>query len=41
MSALAPMRDEAPLQPEPESLPVTDEKHRPRAKPIMNAGTGL
>ncbi|MET0221522.1 MAG: HAMP domain-containing sensor histidine kinase [Tardiphaga sp.] len=41
MSALAPVRDEAPLQPEPESLKVTDEKHRPRSKPIMNAGTGL
>jgi two-component system, cell cycle sensor histidine kinase PleC len=41
MSALAPMREEAPpLQPEPE-LPVTHEKHRPRLKPIMNAGTGL
>jgi two-component system cell cycle sensor histidine kinase PleC len=41
MSALAPLRYEVPLQPEPESPEVMDEKHRPRAKPIMNAGTGL
>jgi two-component system, cell cycle sensor histidine kinase PleC len=40
MSALAPVRDEAPLQPGPE-IPVTHEKHRLRLKPIMNAGTGL
>jgi two-component system cell cycle sensor histidine kinase PleC len=39
MSALAPMTEEAPpLQPD---VVVTDEKHRPRNKPIMNAGTGL
>src|SRR3954447_2532368 len=41
MSALAPLRYEVPLQPEPESPEVMDEKHRPRVKPIMNAGTGL
>jgi two-component system cell cycle sensor histidine kinase PleC len=40
MSALAPVRDDAPLQPEAE-IPVTHEKHRVRFKPIMNAGTGL
>jgi two-component system, cell cycle sensor histidine kinase PleC len=41
MSALAPVAEEAPpLQPEP-APPVTDEKHRPRHKPIMSAGTGL
>ena len=39
MSALAPVMDDAPpLQPDYE---ITDEKHRPRNKPIMNAGTGL
>ncbi|WP_322516540.1 HAMP domain-containing sensor histidine kinase [Rhodopseudomonas palustris] len=38
MSALAPMADEAPLQP---SLGDTDERSRARGKPIMNAGTGL
>ncbi|MCP9626213.1 ATP-binding protein [Rhodopseudomonas palustris] len=38
MSALAPMADEAPLQP---SLVETDERKRARSKPIMNAGTGL
>src|SRR6202046_3670995 len=38
MSALAPMAEESPpLQPEP----ATDEKRRPRSKPIMSAGTGL
>ncbi|HWZ39131.1 MAG TPA: HAMP domain-containing sensor histidine kinase [Bradyrhizobium sp.] len=42
MSALAPMAEEAPpLQPETMSMPVTDEKHRARNKPIMSAGTGL
>ena len=42
MSALAPVAEEAPpLQPEPASPAVTDEKHRPRHKPIMSAGTGL
>ena len=40
MSALGPMIEEAPpLQPENPS--VTDEKRRPRHKPIMSAGTGL
>jgi two-component system cell cycle sensor histidine kinase PleC len=42
MSALAPVAEEAPpLQPEPASPVVIDEKHRPRHKPIMSAGTGL
>jgi two-component system cell cycle sensor histidine kinase PleC len=42
MSALAPVTEEAPpLQPENIALPVTDEKHRTRNKPIMSAGTGL
>jgi two-component system cell cycle sensor histidine kinase PleC len=42
MSALAPVAEEAPpLQPEPVNPAVTDEKHRPRHKPIMSAGTGL
>jgi two-component system cell cycle sensor histidine kinase PleC len=42
MSALAPATEEAPpLQPENGGLPVTDEKHRARNKPIMSAGTGL
>jgi two-component system cell cycle sensor histidine kinase PleC len=41
MSALAPVTEEAPpLQPET-TVAVTDEKHRARNKPIMNAGTGL
>ena len=41
MSALAPVTEEAPpLQPDPVPV-VTDEKHRPRHKPIMSAGTGL
>jgi two-component system, cell cycle sensor histidine kinase PleC len=41
MSALAPVaEEEAPLQPEqPETTDVTDEKKRPRHKPIMSAGT--
>src|SRR5438132_70671 len=40
MSALGPMAEEAPpLQ--PENANVTDEKRRPRHKPIMSAGTGL
>jgi two-component system cell cycle sensor histidine kinase PleC len=40
MSALAPVaEEEAPLQPE-DTTPVTDEKKRPRHKPIMSAGTG-
>jgi two-component system cell cycle sensor histidine kinase PleC len=39
MSALAPMMEEAPpLQPDYSA--VTDEKRRPRHKPIMSAGTG-
>jgi two-component system cell cycle sensor histidine kinase PleC len=42
MSALAPVTEEAPpLQPEPVNPAVTDERHRPRHKPIMSAGTGL
>jgi two-component system cell cycle sensor histidine kinase PleC len=42
MSALPPVAEEAPpLQPEPTNPSVTDEKHRPRHKPIMSAGTGL
>jgi two-component system cell cycle sensor histidine kinase PleC len=42
MSALAPLAEEAPpLQPETVSAAVTDEKRRPRNKPIMSAGTGL
>jgi two-component system, cell cycle sensor histidine kinase PleC len=41
MSALAPVaEEEAPLQPEHDPAPVTDEKKRPRHKPIMSAGTG-
>lgn len=41
MSALAPMTEELPpLQPEP-AAPVSEDKRRPRHKPIMNAGTGL
>jgi two-component system cell cycle sensor histidine kinase PleC len=41
MSALAPVTEESPpLQPDPVPV-VTDEKHRPRHKPIMSAGTGL
>jgi two-component system cell cycle sensor histidine kinase PleC len=39
MSALAPMSEESPpLQ--PDSLPLPEEKRRPRHKPIMSAGTG-
>ena len=42
MSALAPMAEEAPsLQPEPAVPMTSDEKRRPRHKPIMSAGTGL
>jgi len=41
MSALGPVTDDAPpLQPE-HAVNVTDERRRPRNKPIMNAGTGL
>ena len=40
MSALAPMTEEAPLL-QPEATTTTDEKRRPRNKPIMSAGTGL
>src|SRR6202789_1106843 len=41
MSALAPMAEEAPpLQPETVSTASSDERRRPRNKPIMNAGTG-
>src|ERR1700761_325507 len=39
MSALAPMAEEAPpLQPQ---TSATDDKRRPRNKPILSAGTGL
>jgi two-component system, cell cycle sensor histidine kinase PleC len=42
MSALAPMTEEAPsLQPENTAAATSDEKRRPRNKPIMSAGTGL
>src|SRR6201746_2655527 len=42
MSALAPMAEEAPpLQPESFDTVATDDKRRPRNKPIMSAGTGL
>jgi len=42
MSALGPMSEEAPpLQPESTGTGTSDEKRRPRNKPIMNAGTGL
>jgi two-component system, cell cycle sensor histidine kinase PleC len=41
MSALAPVAEEAPpLQPENTTISTTDEKSRPRNKPIMSAGTG-
>jgi two-component system cell cycle sensor histidine kinase PleC len=41
MSALAPVTEEAPpLQPENSSPGATDERNRPRHKPIMSAGTG-
>jgi two-component system, cell cycle sensor histidine kinase PleC len=42
MSALAPVSDDSapPLQPNISHPAVTDEKHRPRHKPIMSAGTG-
>jgi len=42
MSALAPVSDDSapPLQPNISQPAVTDEKHRPRHKPIMSAGTG-
>ena len=41
MSALAPMSEEAPpLQPEA-SPSSSEDKRRPRHKPIMSAGTGL
>jgi two-component system cell cycle sensor histidine kinase PleC len=36
------MSEEAPpLQPETATTATTDEKRRPRNKPIMSAGTGL
>jgi two-component system cell cycle sensor histidine kinase PleC len=42
MSALAPIAEEAPpLQPENGGVTSTDDKQRPRHKPIMSAGTGL
>jgi two-component system, cell cycle sensor histidine kinase PleC len=40
MSALGPMTEESPSL-QPEEVNVTDEKRRPRHKPIMSAGTGL
>jgi len=41
MSALAPMSEESPpLQPE-NTIMTSDDKRRPRHKPIMSAGTGL
>ena len=41
MSALAPLTDDGPpLQPD-YTANATDERHRPRNKPIMSAGTGL
>jgi two-component system, cell cycle sensor histidine kinase PleC len=41
MSALAPMLEESPpLQPENTNM-ISDDKRRPRHKPIMSAGTGL
>jgi two-component system, cell cycle sensor histidine kinase PleC len=41
MSALAPMSEESPpLQPENTNM-ISDDKRRPRHKPIMSAGTGL
>src|SRR6516165_1668163 len=41
MSALAPMSEESPpLQPENTNM-SSDDKRRPRHKPIMSAGTGL
>ncbi len=39
MAALAPMPEGPPLQ--PDQLDMSDERHRPRGRPIMNAGTGL
>jgi len=42
MSALAPLAEDAPpLQPENASAVSSEEKRRPRHKPIMSAGTGL
>jgi two-component system cell cycle sensor histidine kinase PleC len=41
MSALAPMADEAALQPDTMVADASDEWPWPRNKPIMNAGTGL
>ena len=39
MAALAPMPEGPPLQ--PDQLDMSDERSRPRGRPIMNAGTGL
>ncbi|WP_454001276.1 sensor histidine kinase [Afipia felis] len=39
MAALAPIPESPPLQ--PDQLDISDERHRPRGRPIMNAGTGL
>src|SRR5882762_3029021 len=42
MSALAPLAEDAPpLQPEHAGTVTSEEKRRPRNKPIMSAGTGL
>jgi two-component system, cell cycle sensor histidine kinase PleC len=42
MSALGPMTEEAPpLQPESFGVTTTEDKRRPRNKPIMSAGTGV
>jgi two-component system, cell cycle sensor histidine kinase PleC len=42
MSALAPLAEEAPpLQPENTMTAMSEDKRRPRHKPIMGAGTGL
>src|SRR5215469_16615707 len=41
MSALAPIAEGSPpLQPSDDPTPATEEKKRPRHKPIMSAGTG-
>ncbi|NWP19919.1 ATP-binding protein, partial [Escherichia coli] len=42
MSALGPMMAEEETPPlQPENIDITDEKRRPRHKPIMSAGTGV
>ena len=37
--ALAPLPEGPPLQ--PDEFDISDERSRPRGRPIMNAGTGL